>query len=147
MNNSELKKLQVYGAGPRMPGIISDPASCKGRCCFHCTEPVQFSSQLTCSKCEYSFHKHCLFPPFNELPKGILGNFFLNSRPFSPVGNWHCHRCLSQLINTLPQLYTSEFGFAQSTRTYTLFEFGEMADNFKAKYFNAKVRTFWVRID
>lgn len=134
-----MKKLQVYGAGPKMPGFKTDPDNFKAKCCYHCNEPVQLSAMLTCNKCEYSFHKYCLFPPFNDIPKGS-SEFFLQKFKlfFCQIGNWHCHRCLSQLINTLPQLYTREFGFAQSTKTYTLLEFGRMADDFKAKYFNAK---------
>ena len=69
--NAELKKLQVFGAGPKMPGFISDEKIPKGKKCYHCSYPNLHSLPiLTCKKCEKSYHKQCLFPPFNENPKG-----------------------------------------------------------------------------
>lgn len=38
-------------------------------------------------------------------------------------------------MQSQPQPFTHEFGFAQSQRDYSLSEFGEIADNFKADYF------------
>lgn len=38
-------------------------------------------------------------------------------------------------VQTLPQPFTHEFGFAQSQRDYSLAEFREAANNFKQDYF------------
>ncbi len=43
---------------------------------------------------------------------------------------------MAHLVQIQTQPYTHEFGFAQSQKNYTLSEFGEMADQFKADYFN-----------
>ncbi|XP_046908239.2 lysine-specific demethylase 5B isoform X2 [Dermatophagoides farinae] len=93
--------------------------------CFNCYDNYQSYSLLTCHKCRNSFHKTCLIPPFNDIPKG----------------QWHCHSCLSTILERLPKTYTSEFGFTQSPKTYTLREFGEMADKFKENYFRCSPPT------
>lgn len=51
------------------------------------------------------------------------------------IGPWHCHHCLSKIMPTLPQTFTREFGFIQSFKTYTLKQFGSMANKFKRDYF------------
>ncbi|CAG2178010.1 unnamed protein product, partial [Oppiella nova] len=122
--NKELKKLQVYGAGPKMPGYVSEQTEREReqavKVCLHCGETNPTPMLLTCDNCTNTYHTHCLIPPLNDWPKGV----------------WHCHRCLALLVQSYPQPYTQEFGFVQSQKSYTLSEFGEMADQFKADYFN-----------
>ncbi|XP_054168753.1 lysine-specific demethylase 5C-like isoform X2 [Oppia nitens] len=118
--NKELRKLQVYGAGPKMPGYVSEQTDQSVKVCLHCGETNPQPMLLTCDNCSNTYHTHCLIPPLNDWPKGV----------------WHCHRCLALLVQSYPQPYTQEFGFVQSQKSYTLSEFGEMADQFKADYFN-----------
>lgn len=99
--NKELKKLQVYGAGPKMPGVLPDQQSpnkestnnkvgsvdsnltvdsCNWDCrlpqvCLQCGESNPTPMLLTCDNCENTYHTHCLIPPLNDWPKGI---FFCN---------------------------------------------------------------------
>ncbi|KAH9403950.1 Lysine-specific demethylase 5A, partial [Tyrophagus putrescentiae] len=117
--NTELRKLQVFGAGPKMPGVTNDEKVAKGRICHNCSDSNS-SPMLTCDYCTRSFHRACLFPPFNEVPKN----------------QWNCHSCLAKILPKLPQLYTNDFGFIQSGRIYKLSEFCENANAFKASYFN-----------
>ena len=77
---------------------------------------------VRCSDCSHSTHLSCLIPPLNEVPKG----------------SWHCARCIAHRVQSLPQPFTHEFGFAQSMRHYTLADFADMADNFKQDYFRVK---------
>ncbi|KPM05996.1 lysine-specific demethylase 5A-like protein [Sarcoptes scabiei] len=91
----------------------------KDRYCSNCSLNNQSYSLLTCRQCRHSFHKTCLIPPFNDVPRG----------------DWHCHSCLSKILEKSPKTYTSEFGFVQSPKTYTLEKFGQMADEFKSSYF------------
>ncbi|XP_027201676.2 lysine-specific demethylase 5-like [Dermatophagoides pteronyssinus] len=93
--------------------------------CFNCYDNYQSYSLLTCHKCKNSFHKTCLIPPFNDIPKG----------------QWHCHSCLSTILERVTKTYTNEFGFTQSPKTYTLKEFGKMADKFKENYFRCSPPT------
>lgn len=67
LQNSELKKLQVFGAGPKMPGFneFNDVK------CRNCDIAGQYPSLLTCNACQNSFHKQCLLPNFSETPRGI----------------------------------------------------------------------------
>ena len=92
--NKELKKLQVYGAGPKMPGYVSDHTAkeqsvkvCPERAadsddsrdwslhlsqvCLHCGEANPTPMLLTCDNCTNTYHTHCLIPPLNDWPKGI----------------------------------------------------------------------------
>ena len=50
------------------------------------------------------------------------------------------------LVQAYPQPYTHEFGFVQSQKNYTLNEFGEMADQFKADYFNCPPHVTHVKL-
>lgn len=75
--NTELRKLQVFGAGPKMPGFIcNDNKMAKGKVCHNCNESNQSSTLLTCNKCGNSFHKLCLIPPFTDNPKGLCVHLF-----------------------------------------------------------------------
>lgn len=67
--NSELKKLNIYGAGPRMSGV-EDRSFCKpGKYCCLCGLSQQSFTLLTCTTCSNSFHRACLMPPMTETPK------------------------------------------------------------------------------
>ncbi|RWS28423.1 lysine-specific demethylase lid-like protein [Leptotrombidium deliense] len=121
--SKELKKLQVYGAGPKMPGISSsaddDIEDNISTACVQCGDDQLQHQLLTCAGCSHLYHLHCLIPPLNEIPKGV----------------WNCPRCVAYLVQSQPQPFTHEFGFVQSQKEYTLNEFGEMADQFKRDYF------------
>lgn len=82
-------------------------------------------SLVACYDCGNCYHLHCLIPPLSDIPKG----------------KWHCARCIACKVQSQPQPFTHEFGFAQSQRHYTLAEFTEMADNFKQDYFRMKPTT------
>ncbi|XP_053210846.1 lysine-specific demethylase 5D-like isoform X3 [Panonychus citri] len=130
---SELQRLQVYGAGPKMPGFSSQDSSKtktqdkngkeitngKNQICTLCNENTFSHQLLRCAGCDHLFHLYCLIPPLNNMPTGV----------------WHCPRCVASFVQNQPQPFTHEFGFAQSQRDYTLADFGEMADQFKADYF------------
>ncbi|XP_015794969.1 lysine-specific demethylase 5D isoform X2 [Tetranychus urticae] len=131
---TELQRLQVYGAGPKMPGFSSEDSSKikpqeknekqevkegKSQICTLCNENTFTHQLLRCAGCDNLFHLYCLIPPLNSMPSGV----------------WHCPRCVALFVQNQPQPFTHEFGFAQSQRDYSLAEFGEMADQFKADYF------------
>uniref|UniRef100_A0A1W7RA81 [histone H3]-trimethyl-L-lysine(4) demethylase n=1 Tax=Hadrurus spadix TaxID=141984 RepID=A0A1W7RA81_9SCOR len=153
--NNELKKLQFYGAGPKMrvfciqtkqeeeestkySTVIKSKEKGK-KCtpidqivCHTCGRGDAEESMLLCDGCDDSYHTFCLIPPLNEIPKG----------------DWRCPRCVAEEVRK-PQ---EAFGFEQAQREYTLQEFGEMADKFKSNYFNMPVhmvppsvveREFW----
>uniref|UniRef100_A0A803TFR1 [histone H3]-trimethyl-L-lysine(4) demethylase n=1 Tax=Anolis carolinensis TaxID=28377 RepID=A0A803TFR1_ANOCA len=149
--NPELKKLQIYGAGPKMLGlglVAKDKNMRKKEELRHSPEPctkmtmrlrrnhnTQFVSGsyvcricargdeddklLLCDGCDDNYHIFCLLPPLPEIPKGV----------------WRCPKCVMAECKRPPEA----FGFEQATREYTLQSFGEMADSFKADYFNMPV--------
>ncbi|XP_056665036.1 lysine-specific demethylase 5C isoform X3 [Monodelphis domestica] len=174
--NPELKKLQIYGAGPKMMGLglmakdkslrkkvvvkeevgpepKLEPASPKAfmdgkeelshspepctkmtmrlrrnhnnaqfiesYVCRMCARGDEDDKLLLCDGCDDNYHIFCLLPPLPEIPKGI----------------WRCPKCVMAECKRPPEA----FGFEQATREYTLQSFGEMADSFKADYFNMPV--------
>uniref|UniRef100_A0AAV2ZPC4 [histone H3]-trimethyl-L-lysine(4) demethylase n=1 Tax=Pyxicephalus adspersus TaxID=30357 RepID=A0AAV2ZPC4_PYXAD len=178
--NPELKKLQIYGAGPKMMGLglmakdknlhkkegdvlecpptlvvkeevgvdseesqphltlerSLSPQPCTKMTMRHrrSTNSSQFMDSyvcricsrgdddgklLLCDGCNDNYHTFCLLPPLPEPPKGI----------------WHCPKCVMAECTRPPEA----FGFEQATWQYTLQSFGEMADSFKADYFNMPV--------
>ncbi|XP_075691413.1 lysine-specific demethylase 5C isoform X3 [Rhinoderma darwinii] len=182
--NPELKKLQIYGAGPKMMGLglmakdknlrkkESDIPECpptlvvkeevgadsRGESgeyhvhvkrerslspepctkmtmrlrrnnssaqfvdtyvCRICSRGDDDEKLLLCDGCDDNYHTFCLLPPLPEPPKGI----------------WHCPKCVIAECKRPPEA----FGFEQATREFTLQSFGEMADSFKADYFNMPV--------
>ncbi|CAH2316157.1 lysine-specific demethylase 5C isoform X1 [Pelobates cultripes] len=182
--NPELKKLQIYGAGPKMMGLglmakdknlrkkESDIPECpptlvvkeevgvdirgepgeiytpikrerplspepctkmtmrlrrynsstqfvESYVCRICSRGDDDDRLLLCDGCDDNYHTFCLLPPLAEPPKGI----------------WHCPKCVMAECKRPPEA----FGFEQATREYTLQSFGEMADSFKADYFNMPV--------
>ncbi|XP_039730612.1 lysine-specific demethylase 5D isoform X8 [Pteropus medius] len=178
--NPELKKLQIYGAGPKMMGLglmakdktlrkkdkegiicphaitmKEEPSGdgkvmltlpkedlnhnlepCtkrtrrlrKNHCsaqfidsyvCRICSQGDEDDKLLLCDGCDDNYHIFCLLPPLPEIPRGV----------------WRCPKCIMAECKRLPEA----FGFEQATQEYTLQSFGEMADSFKADYFNMPV--------
>uniref|UniRef100_A0A8D0CCK7 [histone H3]-trimethyl-L-lysine(4) demethylase n=1 Tax=Scleropages formosus TaxID=113540 RepID=A0A8D0CCK7_SCLFO len=182
--NPELKKLQIYGAGPKMMGLglvardkgvkkkgnsppppnvtikkeedfdeeDSDGIGKNEPCtkmtmrlrrypsnmqfvdsfvCRMCGRGDEDEKLLLCDGCDDNYHTFCLLPPLTDPPKG----------------DWRCPKCVAECKRP-----AEAFGFEQATREYTLQSFGEMADTFKADYFNMPVhmvptelveREFW----
>uniref|UniRef100_A0A3P9J0Q8 [histone H3]-trimethyl-L-lysine(4) demethylase n=1 Tax=Oryzias latipes TaxID=8090 RepID=A0A3P9J0Q8_ORYLA len=190
--NPELKKLQIYGAGPKMMGLglvardksirkkgdaynpppppptvivkkeelkeevdkksegkrehmegpctkmtmrlrrnPNNPQSVDSYVCRMCGRGDDDDKLLMCYGCDDNYHTYCLLPPLADPPKS----------------NWRCPKCVAECKKP-----TEAFGFEQATREYTLQSFGEMADSFKADYFNMPVhmvppelveREFW----
>ncbi|GFN77384.1 lysine-specific demethylase 5a [Plakobranchus ocellatus] len=141
--NSELKKLQFFGAGPKaaVPGSKDDPDYFEQKVdnrqtkmkmaipgaysgadkyyCHMCGRGDGEEQMLLCDGCDDAFHTYCLVPPLSEVPKG----------------DWRCPSCVKQACSKPLEPY----GFDQSKRDYTLQSFGEMADHFKASYFKMPV--------
>ncbi|KAL1764734.1 lysine-specific demethylase 5D isoform X2 [Sigmodon hispidus] len=180
--NPELKKLQIYGAGPKMIGlglvakektlrkkesiqpdkevtcpptvVVKEETSCFGEMTFSdedlnqslqactkmtmqlrnnhsstqfmdlyacriCSRGDEDDKLLLCDGCDDNYHIFCLLPPLSEVPKGV----------------WRCPKCILAECKRPPEA----FGFEQATQEYTLQSFGEMADSFKADYFNMPV--------
>ncbi|XP_025835612.1 lysine-specific demethylase lid isoform X1 [Agrilus planipennis] len=132
--SKELKRLQFYGAGPKMAGYINkekkeekmrdkhsacelDPLA--KYVCHNCGRGDVEESMLLCDGCDDSYHTFCLMPPLAEIPKG----------------DWRCPKCVAEEVSKP----TEAFGFEQAQREYTLQQFGEMADQFKSEYFNMPV--------
>uniref|UniRef100_UPI00358F3A27 lysine-specific demethylase 5D-like isoform X2 n=1 Tax=Myxine glutinosa TaxID=7769 RepID=UPI00358F3A27 len=170
--NSELRKLQIFGAGPKMKGLglltrrdketrdapmryrtmkiepvegsrtsLEQRATTKADRnskmemrqrkgalsaqfidlyeCLMCGRGDDEAKLLLCDGCDESYHTFCLIPPLQDVPKG----------------DWRCPKCVAEECRK-PQ---EAFGFEQAKRVYTLQSFGEMADTFKASYFNMPV--------
>ncbi|XP_052059486.1 lysine-specific demethylase 5A-like isoform X1 [Mytilus californianus] len=138
--NSELKKLQFYGAGPKaaVPGQDEKPKLPKNKMkmrdkfvdptaytgidfyiCHMCNRGDGDEYMLLCDGCDDAFHTYCLIPPLAEVPKG----------------DWRCPKCVKQVCSKPLEPY----GFDQSKREYTLQSFGEHADQFKSNFFNMPV--------
>lgn len=100
--------------------------------CHICTRGDGEEAMLLCDGCDDSYHTFCLIPPLADIPKG----------------DWRCPKCVVEEVSKPVEA----FGFEQAQREYTLQQFGEMADQFKADYFNIPVhlvptelveREFW----
>ncbi|XP_075219892.1 lysine-specific demethylase 5A-like isoform X2 [Lycorma delicatula] len=139
-DNKELKRLQFYGAGPKMAGYNNKrkrdddkPKSNKSKgkkssfdydplakyVCHNCSRGDSEESMLLCDGCDDSYHTFCLMPPLLEVPKG----------------DWRCPRCVAAEVSKPVEA----FGFEQAQREYSLQQFGEMADQFKSDYFRLPV--------
>lgn len=100
--------------------------------CHICKRGDGEEAMLLCDGCDDSYHTFCLMPPLADIPKG----------------DWRCPKCVVEEVSKPVEA----FGFEQAQREYTLQQFGEMADQFKADYFNIPVhlvptelveREFW----
>ncbi|XP_061074889.1 lysine-specific demethylase 5C isoform X2 [Conger conger] len=100
--------------------------------CRMCGRGDEDEKLLLCDGCDDNYHTFCLLPPLTDPPKG----------------DWRCPKCVAEECKKPAEA----FGFEQATCEYTLQSFGEMADTFKADYFNMPVhmvptelveREFW----
>lgn len=134
-DNKELRRLQFYGAGPKMAGYnkrkreaeeklknktrgkkaVYDYDPLAKYVCHTCDRGDGEEKMLLCDGCDDSYHIFCLVPPLEEIPKG----------------DWRCPKCVAEEVSKP----TEAFGFEQAQREYTLQQFGEMADDFKYDYF------------
>ncbi|XP_051525793.1 lysine-specific demethylase 5C-like isoform X1 [Myxocyprinus asiaticus] len=97
----------------------SNPQIVDSFVCRMCGRGDEDEKLLLCDGCDDNYHTFCLIPPLTEPPKG----------------NWRCPKCIAEECKKPAEA----FGFEQATREYTLQSFGEMADTFKADYFNMPV--------
>jgi histone demethylase JARID1 len=131
-DNKELKRLQFYGAGPKMAiskekdeekrnnkSINYDFDPLAKYVCHNCNRGDSEEYMLLCDGCDDSYHTFCLMPPLSEIPKG----------------DWRCPKCVAEEVSKPMEA----FGFEQAQREYTLQQFGDMADQFKSEYFNMPV--------
>ncbi|XP_060929999.1 lysine-specific demethylase 5C [Limanda limanda] len=116
----------------RLRRNLNNPQSVDSFVCRMCARGDDDEKLLLCDGCDDNYHTHCLLPPLTDPPKG----------------NWRCPKCVAEECKKPAEA----FGFEQATREYTLQSFGEMADAFKADYFNMPVhmvptelveREFW----
>jgi len=84
--------------------------------CQKCGSGKSENTILICDGCNLSFHMQCLIIPLTTVPKNT----------------WRCDKCVINELNKP----SDSFGFELAQRQYTLQQFGEMADQFKSKYFN-----------
>lgn len=116
----------------RLRRNISNPQCVDSFVCRMCGRGDDDEKLLLCDGCDDNYHTYCLLPPLADPPKG----------------NWRCPKCVAEECKKPAEA----FGFEQATREYSLQSFGEMADAFKADYFNMPVhmvptelveREFW----
>ncbi|XP_010888980.2 lysine-specific demethylase 5C isoform X2 [Esox lucius] len=116
----------------RLRRNLNNPQFVDSFVCRMCGRGDEDEKLLLCDGCDDNYHTFCLLPPLAEAPKG----------------NWRCPKCVAEECKRPAEA----FGFEQATREYTLQSFGEMADTFKADYFNMPVhmvptelveREFW----
>jgi len=144
--NSELKKLQFFGAGPKtaLPNaevIFADEKQSvdsvdtkltrrrtrdkrsvsylDSYLCRNCVKAGNTEQLLVCDRCSDAYHNYCLIPPLQEMP----------------AADWRCQKCIARECHKQMEAY----GFEQAEREYTLQTFGEMADKFKLDYFGISV--------
>jgi len=83
--------------------------------CLNCKRGDDEAFILLCDGCDDSYHTFCLIPALKEIPKG----------------DWRCPKCIAEICKKP----TEQYGFEQSKKTYTLSQFGDMANKFKQEYF------------
>ncbi|XP_026867993.2 lysine-specific demethylase 5C isoform X1 [Electrophorus electricus] len=103
----------------RLRRNLSNPQFVDSFVCRMCGRGDDDEKLLLCDGCDDNYHTFCLLPPLTDPPKG----------------NWRCPKCVAEECKKPAEA----FGFEQATREYTLQSFGEMADTFKADYFNMPV--------
>ncbi|EPY72459.1 hypothetical protein CB1_002767002 [Camelus ferus] len=125
--NPELKKLQIYGAGPKMIGL---GLTAKDKTLRKKDKEGVISPSTVMMKEEPSGHGKVM----STMPKEDLSHSLepgtkmtMQLRKNHSSSQFECKR---------PH---EAFGFEQATQEYTLQSFGEMADSFKAEYFNMPV--------
>ncbi|XP_026187625.1 lysine-specific demethylase 5C isoform X2 [Mastacembelus armatus] len=116
----------------RLRRNLNNPQCVDSFVCRMCGRGDDDEKLMLCDGCDDNYHTYCLLPPLGDPPKG----------------SWRCPKCVAEECKKP----TEAFGFEQATREYTLQSFGEMADTFKADYFNMPVhmvptelveREFW----
>uniref|UniRef100_A0A1A8QY42 [histone H3]-trimethyl-L-lysine(4) demethylase n=1 Tax=Nothobranchius pienaari TaxID=704102 RepID=A0A1A8QY42_9TELE len=116
----------------RLRRTPNNPQCVDSYVCRMCGRGDDDEKLLQCDSCDENYHIYCLLPPLTDPPKC----------------NWRCPKCVAEECKKPSEA----FGFEQATREYTLQSFGEMADSFKADYFNMPVhmvppelveREFW----
>uniref|UniRef100_A0A1A8V0T2 [histone H3]-trimethyl-L-lysine(4) demethylase n=1 Tax=Nothobranchius furzeri TaxID=105023 RepID=A0A1A8V0T2_NOTFU len=116
----------------RLRRTPNNPQCVDSYVCRMCGRGDDDEKLLQCDSCDENYHTYCLLPPLTDPPKC----------------NWRCPKCVAEECKKPSEA----FGFEQATREYTLQSFGEMADSFKADYFNMPVhmvppelveREFW----
>uniref|UniRef100_A0A8B9JNK1 [histone H3]-trimethyl-L-lysine(4) demethylase n=1 Tax=Astyanax mexicanus TaxID=7994 RepID=A0A8B9JNK1_ASTMX len=103
----------------RLRRNLNNPQFVDSFVCRMCGRGDEDEKLLLCDGCDDNYHTFCLLPPLTDPPKG----------------NWRCPKCIAEECKKPSEA----FGFEQATREYTLQSFGEMADTFKADYFNMPV--------
>lgn len=103
----------------RLRRNLNNPQFVDSFVCRMCGRGDEDEKLLLCDGCDDNYHTFCLLPPLTDPPKG----------------NWRCPKCVAEECKKPAEA----FGFEQATREYTLQSFGEMADTFKADYFNMPV--------
>ncbi|XP_069560397.1 lysine-specific demethylase 5C isoform X1 [Brachyistius frenatus] len=137
-NGKEVEVAEGGTDGPctkmtmRLRRNLNNPQCVDSFVCRMCGRGDDDEKLLLCDGCDDNYHTFCLLPPLSDPPKG----------------NWRCPKCVAEECKKPSEA----FGFEQATREYTLQSFGEMADAFKADYFNMPVhmvptelveREFW----
>ncbi|TGZ72831.1 hypothetical protein CRM22_001841 [Opisthorchis felineus] len=125
--NKELRNLRFFGAGPKAAVPLTGISKVRKNdttypdvdtyTCRACNRGDDESNLLVCDteSCQACYHLYCLLPPLRAIP-----NY-----------HWKCPECIRSLCVQPPDPY----GFPQSSKTYSLHEFGVMADEFKSNYF------------
>ncbi|CAH8446128.1 unnamed protein product [Schistosoma turkestanicum] len=122
--SNELKNLQFFGAGRKAavpedgrPGNFKPEVNIDEYNCRVCGHGDDETNLLVCDTetCQACYHLYCLDPPLRSIPKC----------------QWKCPECIRAICCNPMDVY----GFPQSSKTYSLQEFGVMADQFKTAYF------------